>query len=609
MRVLMGVSKFFLLTGIFLLVKFISFCCESISVFTLSIIIESFLIYVLSGFYTFCFDNAKKPFSEKLVKTAEIAAGYFVVFLIFSILKNVINNYAISVITNFTLFGLMGALPLIRDSFLYEKTTKKDILLEKILILYFVAMKAILNVLHFYVTDKFHADTAFTPYLLIIVFVVGLYVTKSVVFNKLLSGYIEFDGTEYPVFDTFRVGKSKTCDIVLDEGGSKSTFFTVDVSKKGWAVKSSVDTYLENTLINRVALAESGDTIKCCNNYFTISTSKGNLFKRGLVFFFFIISTVCFAQNNAISDSDKLIIDNINFSNYPNIDFYFYDSEIQKQLMSGYTYTKKDFFLLEDGKTPVDFKDITLQYRPVDLALILDITGSMQDAYISLRSEIIQTLKSIKSSRQSLRVGLVTFADRESELTFTDLTTDYVSVINKLAQVESQFGGDYEENSLDALMKVRDFSFSDVAQKIIILVTDAPPHVRGDKGDKGRDFTNYTIDDIAKFFASSSCLLYIVSYDRFEMYHEIIKSDADFFDIGSYNSHGEIVTDLNNVINKQIKISYTAKKRKNFYTKNSNFSKNKIVAFKDLDAHRAKNFYNQKKIQKNSFLNSLFDSF
>jgi hypothetical protein len=277
--------------------------------------------------------------------------------------------------------------------------------------------------------------------------------------------------------------------------------------------------------------------------------------------------------------------------------------------MSGYNYTKKDFFLLEDGKSPVDFKDITLQYRPVDLALILDITGSMQDAYIKLQSDIIRMLNSVKTARQSLRVGLVTFADRESELTFTDLTTDYVSVVKKIAQVESQFGGDYEENSLDALMKVRDFSFSDIAQKIIILVTDAPPHVRGDKGDKGRDFTNYTIDDVSKFFASSSCLLYIVSFDRFEMYHELIKSDADFFDIGSYNNHNEIVADLNNVINKQIKISYTARKRRNFYFKNSNYGKNKIVAFKDLDARRAKNFYNQKKIQKNSFLNSLFDSF
>ena len=91
-------------------------------------------------------------------------------------------------------------------------------------------------------------------------------------------------------------------------------------------------------------------------------------------------------------------------------------------------------------------------------------------------------------------------------------------------------------------MKVRDFSFNENAQKIVLLVTDAPPHIKGDKSNKGRDFTNYSVDDITKFFASSSYLLYVVTYDRFDVYHQITKSDSDIFDIGSYDDYSSLLS-------------------------------------------------------------------
>ncbi|MBP5706549.1 MAG: VWA domain-containing protein, partial [Spirochaetales bacterium] len=266
-------------------------------------------------------------------------------------------------------------------------------------------------------------------------------------------------------------------------------------------------------------------------------------------------------------------------------------------------------FILEDGNNPTDFRDISDTDRPADVVLVMDITGTLQDSYSKMRTTIENAMQNVAAARNPLRVGLITFADTPDESIFRDLTSDYHYIIDSLIKATPQSGGDYEENPYDALMRVRDFSFRDEAQKIVILVTDAPPHVKGDKGNKGRDFTNYSTEDVDKFFAGSPYMLYVVTYARFADYHKLIRDDADLFDVSSFESPTVIIRDLTNVINSQIKMAYIAKRSKSFYTRTSNSVRDKIIVYKDLDAHKAKNFYNQKKIKKNSFMNSLFDGF
>jgi hypothetical protein len=612
LQVFIGILKFiaFLLT--FLLVKFGSVYCLNLPVFAVSVFLEAILVFIVTGVFVLVFDSSKRTFAEKLITALELSGCFIAVFFIFAIIKNAVNKTLFSALVNFMLTGLMGSLPFIRDKFLFDNTPKRYIKFDLILIAYFVGMKLQLNVLHLWLTSSFSADIDVLPYWLIAGFVCGIYVTKSIVFSISLSGYIEYDGREYPVFDSFRVGKSKLSDICIDEKGGKSTIFYVSVNAKGWAVRSNADITLEGDPVNKSAIVESGDTIEYDNNYFTVTASKGNIFKRLFIFFFLIISVFCLnAQSggDTFNSNDIITVTNVNYSCYPTINIYFNDTEIHKKLASKYTFSKRDFFILEDGNNPTDFRDISDSDRPADIVLVMDITGTLQDSYTKMRSTIENAMQSVASVRSPLRVGLITFADTPDESIFRDLTEDYSYIIDSLIKAAPQSGGDYEENPYDALMRVRDFSFRDEAQKIVILVTDAPPHVKGDKGNKGRDFTNYSTEDVDKFFAGSPYMLYVVTYSRFAEYHRLIKDDADLFDISSFESPNVIIRDLTNVINNQIKMTYTAKRSKSFYTRNNNGVRDKITVYKDLDAHKAKNFYNQKKIKKNSFMNSLFDGF
>ena len=428
-------------------------------------------------------------------------------------------------------------------------------------------LKLLLNIVFWWLAGTFSADMDGMSYWLIAVFVCGIYVTKSIVFSTSLSGYIEYDGREYPVFDSFRVGKSKLSDICIDEKGGKSTIFYVSVNAKGWTVRSNADITLEGDPVNKSAIVESGDTIEYDNNYFTVTASKGNIFKRLFIFFFLIISVFCLnAQTggDTFNANDIITVTNVNYSCYPTINIYFNDTEIQKKVASNYTFSKRDFFILEDGDNPTAFNDISDSDRPADIVLVMDITGTLQDSYSKMRSTIENAMQNVAAVRSPLRVGLITFADTPDESIFRDLTSDYRYIIDSLISAAPQSGGDYEENPYDALMRVRDFSFRDDAQKIVILVTDAPPHVKGDKGNKGRDFTNYSTEDVDKFFAGSPYMLYVVTYSRFNDYHRIIEDDADLFDISSFESANVIIRDLTNVINNQIRMTYTAKRSKSF---------------------------------------------
>ena len=612
MQVFLGILKFiaFLLT--FLLVKFGSVYCLNLPVFAVSILLEAILVFIVTGVFMLSFDSSKRTFSEKLVTTLILTGVFIAVFFIFGIIKNAVNKTVFSAIVNFVLVGLMGSLLLIRDKFFYDNTPKRYIRLDLILIAYFVGMKLLLNIVFWWLAGSFSVDMDGMSYWMIVVFVCGMYLTKSILFSTQLSGYIEYDGREYPVFDSFRVGKSKLSDICIDEKGGKSTIFYVSVNSKGWAVRSNADITLEGDHVNKSAIVESGDTIEYDNNYFTVTASKGNIFKRLFIFFFLIISVFCLnAQTGGdkFNANDIITVTNVNYSCYPTINIYFNDTEIHKKLASNYTFSKRDFFILEDGNNPTDFRDISDTDRPADVVLVMDITGTLQDSYSKMRTTIENAMQNVAAARNPLRVGLITFADTPDESIFRDLTSDYHYIIDSLIKATPQSGGDYEENPYDALMRVRDFSFRDEAQKIVILVTDAPPHVKGDKGNKGRDFTNYSTEDVDKFFAGSPYMLYVVTYARFADYHKLIRDDADLFDVSSFESPTVIIRDLTNVINSQIKMAYIAKRSKSFYTRTSNSVRDKIIVYKDLDAHKAKNFYNQKKIKKNSFMNSLFDGF
>lgn len=92
-------------------------------------------------------------------------------------------------------------------------------------------------------------------------------------------------------------------------------------------------------------------------------------------------------------------------------------------------------------------------------------------------------------SPKDLRVGLITFRDHPPRSTSYitrewPFTSDLNQMVTNLRGVELASGGDLPEAITTALDKALKMNWSQSARKIIVLVSDAPPHgIGGDYDD------------------------------------------------------------------------------------------------------------------------------
>jgi len=154
----------------------------------------------------------------------------------------------------------------------------------------------------------------------------------------------------------------------------------------------------------------------------------------------------------------------------------------------------------EDGQKVevVDFRGEE-QGRAVDIVVVFDVTESMQPFIDGLKEATNDLADRLGKANRDYRLGLVTFEDyvTRQDPVFTRSATEFKSWVGSL---QAAGGGDIPENSLDALEAASKFPFRPDAQAVIILITDAPNHFRGDGSEKNnpynREFTPLTVDEL-----------------------------------------------------------------------------------------------------------------
>lgn len=119
-----------------------------------------------------------------------------------------------------------------------------------------------------------------------------------------------------------------------------------------------------------------------------------------------------------------------------------------------------------------------------DIMFILDCTQSMRGELQAIKDAILAFVDTIRSDGVRVRIGLIEFRDRlineeARVLTFDgEPFTDDPEAFRREAQgLRATGGGDEPESSLDAVMLALAQPFNAKAQKILVLITDAPPHV------------------------------------------------------------------------------------------------------------------------------------
>jgi len=196
--------------------------------------------------------------------------------------------------------------------------------------------------------------------------------------------------------------------------------------------------------------------------------------------------------------------------------------------------------------TGIDAAHLTTQ-NPLDLAFIMDTTGSMSSYIETARRNIHRVVDEISQNQgQSIRFALVEYRDYPpQDKTYVVRTHDftpYVSTMKSwLDAAEARGGGDKPEAVADALHEAHMLSWRRTAVKIAVLISDAPPHGLDPPYNGRRDLSlgsgPYTYDPIweAIMIARQGATLYSVGCEP------AIVPYRDFFMGLAYISGGQYI--------------------------------------------------------------------
>lgn len=143
------------------------------------------------------------------------------------------------------------------------------------------------------------------------------------------------------------------------------------------------------------------------------------------------------------------------------------------------------FSLNDDGDGTVDLKLQKARSLPaqksVDLAFVLDTTGSMGEEIASVKTTIQKVADALRGSQIQIRIGLVEYKDRTDpfDTKVYPLSSDLVAFSKKVAAIEASGGGDTPEDmnaGLHVALTQLEWS-KDAVARLAFVVGDAPPHL------------------------------------------------------------------------------------------------------------------------------------
>ncbi len=242
--------------------------------------------------------------------------------------------------------------------------------------------------------------------------------------------------------------------------------------------------------------------------------------------------------------------------------------------------TAENVKVFEDGVLAkiVDFRGVG-QGRPVDIVFVMDVTESMQPYIDAVKQSMVAFAHDLAANNRDYRLGLVTFEDytvskyKDCNCAYRDtLTSDVNEFVKWVGALHASGGGDIPEDQLDAMAYASTLPFRPNAQVILILITDAPCHVRGDGPDREGDLayrehknpnanvTNLVPHDVSRMLRKQGITLYAVAPPPFiePAYAEIVKAThGRLYNIVTEEGHfASLVRKIGHTIATEYSLSY-----------------------------------------------------
>ena len=164
---------------------------------------------------------------------------------------------------------------------------------------------------------------------------------------------------------------------------------------------------------------------------------------------------------------------------------------------------------------------------PVDFVFAIDVTGTMQ-AYINgVKNNIEKFVDTLRTRGIEYRLGLILFSDIIEQV--YDPTSDVKEFLVWLNKVFATGGFDEKENALEAIKEGAKMDWNPAANRVIVLITDAPYHQFGERGN-GRTYmtTETTIEKLRE----ERIRLFCIASPQLEAYQELAHATrGSLFDI------------------------------------------------------------------------------
>jgi VWFA-related protein len=248
-------------------------------------------------------------------------------------------------------------------------------------------------------------------------------------------------------------------------------------------------------------------------------------------------------------------------SDFPRITLYVSVTDPAGEPVGGLT--QDDFQVLEDSQQGriVDFAGIG-EERPVDVVFVFDTTGSMGGEVEGVKDTCITFAQQLKDKGRDYRLGLVTFWDEvkgmyQSDGSLTSDVAEFKSWIESIHPVSGQGAGDLE-NDFGALKQASQMKFRDGAQRVFILITDAPPHHYGDAPDDGVSFEDpdLTVDRIIPILQGAAVTVFAVAANQAEYRQIVSETGGHFYDLETESDFTGIINEIGGIIASQYRLVY-----------------------------------------------------
>lgn len=241
-----------------------------------------------------------------------------------------------------------------------------------------------------------------------------------------------------------------------------------------------------------------------------------------------VLEQNCFIPASAFSDTGLIVYaDSVILEHYPQVSARFLATNAQTS-QAIFELENENVFVYEDQTRIYDYslmRDTTGGVNALDVVFVLDVTGSMSDEINQVLENLNNFTDTLAAQGTDYRLAMVTFLDEvENVYQFTsdvDLFHDYLD-----AQY-AHGGGDFPENSLDALYTATQLQFRDIASRLFIWITDASYHIANGP-------TTLTVEEVVDALLANGVTCHAIGRSDLQVdYYDpiIVPTGGDYFDI------------------------------------------------------------------------------